>query len=88
MARGRLTNRNSNAVLDEHKGQIQEMLSALKSTEGKSQEQIAEDENLYRVMVDSDDLARISGLSDFYRIVPSAKPEVRGGGSIKGKTRE
>lgn len=85
MARGRLTNRNANAVLDEHKGQIQEMLSALKSTEGKSPEQIAEDENLYRVMVDADDLARISGLSDFYRIVPSAKPEVRNGGSMNVK---
>lgn len=85
MPRGRLTNRNANAVLDEHKGQIQEMLSALKSTEGKSPEQIAEDENLYRVMVDADDLARISGLNDFYRIVPSAKPEVRSGGSMNVK---
>lgn len=85
MARGRLTNRNANAVLDEHKGQIQEMLSALKSTEGKSAEKIAEDQNLYRVMVDADDLARISGLNDFYRIVPSAKPEVRSGGSMNVK---
>jgi len=65
---GRLNRRNAQDVLNQHKDQINSVLAQLKS----------EDPELHRIFVEAGDLARISQLGDFYRIVPSAKPERRG----------
>lgn len=65
---GHLNRRNAQDVLNAHKGQIDLMLSKLKE----------EDPDLYKIFVDAGDLARISQLGDFYKIVPSAEPTKRG----------
>lgn len=77
MAGRYLNNRNAQELLNSRKGEIEDVIRQLKASDDP------EDRFVLEAMLFGNDTSRIGGLDDFYRIVPSAKPERDSKGEVK-----